>query len=229
MYRILPKKLLFSLFAWLVIALILLGQYLSTVSAVVLKYSSIPALAWIALSAMLWNPVWRLLWRKIPSLNQIIFPDLNGRWKLELSSNWPRQEQLLNAAMSEHDAIDMRRCPPERLASLQTVFLEAEVKQTWWSIEMKIWNPLRDTPIKRSDTISVDPFVGTGFKPHGICYFFKQTNETDVGSDDAEFYGAARVEYDPATDTLEGLVWSARQWRRAMNTAGTVKFSRVTS
>src|SRR3546814_535009 len=120
MYRILPKKLLFSLFAWLVIALILLGQYLSTVSAVVLKYSSIPALAWIALSAMLWNPVWRLLWRKIPSLNQIIFPDLNGRWKMELSSNWPRQEQLLNAAMSQHDAIDMRSCPDRKSTRLNS-------------------------------------------------------------------------------------------------------------
>jgi hypothetical protein len=228
MYRILSKKMLFTFFAWLVIALILLGQYLPAGAPISLKYSSIPALAWIALSIILWNPIWRLLWRLFPKLGQLIFPDLNGRWKVELSSNWPRQEQLCNAAASGRNLIDMRNCPADMLAPLQTVILEAEIRQTWWSFEMKMWNPHRDTPIKRSDTISVDPFVGTGFQPHGICYFYKQANDTDVGSDDPEFFGAARIEYDYENDTLEGLVWSARQWRRAMNTAGTVKFSRST-
>ncbi|KQU89467.1 hypothetical protein ASD00_26800 [Ensifer sp. Root31] len=227
MYRILSKKALFVSFSWLVVGLLLLGQYLSRSFPLSPKYTAIPALAWIVLSTILWNPVWRQVWRWFPRLGRVVFPDLNGRWRVELCSNWPRQEQLLNAAMSKLDVIDMRHCAPERLAPLTPIILEAEITQTWWSFEMKMWNPQRDTPIKRSDTISVDPYVGTGLRPHGVCYFFKQTNETDIVSDDAEFYGAARLEYVTETDELEGLVWSARQWRRAMNTAGTVKFSRI--
>lgn len=32
---------------------------------------------------------WRLLWRRIPALNRIVFPDINGRWNMEI--HWQKE------------------------------------------------------------------------------------------------------------------------------------------
>jgi hypothetical protein len=226
MYRILPKRLIFIGFAWIVIGLLTIAYTLPQITNWQLRLSTIPALAWFGLNALLFNPIWRFFWRKFPKLNKWVFPDLNGHWDVELCSNWPRQLQLLEAASSPDQAIDLRTCPESLLAEMKPIKLRAEISQTWWSFEMKMYNPKGDTPIDRSDTISVDPFPGNGLKPPGICYFYKQVNATDNVSDDSEFFGAARLTYDFENDELAGLAWTARMWRRAMNTAGPIKFIR---
>ncbi|TCV75938.1 hypothetical protein [Neorhizobium sp. S3-V5DH] len=227
MYRILSKQMMFVGFGWLIVGLFSLAYSLPNILSVELRASSIPGVAWLLLNALLWNPVWRWFWRKFPILGKLIFPDLNGRWRVELASNWPRQQQLLDAAASKSVVLDMRQCSSDQLAPLTPVVLEAEITQTWWSFEMKMWNPKGNTPIDRSDTISVDPFPKKGLLAPGICYFYKQVNATDNVSDDNEFYGAARLEYDGSKDQLSGLAWTARMWRRAMNTAGPVTFKRL--
>lgn len=229
MYRILPKQMIFIGFAWLVIGLLSVAYSLPSLSSIELRVSSIPGIAWLLLNGLLLNPVWRRLWKMFPILGKLVFPDLNGRWRVELASNWPRQQQLLNAAASRSVVFDMRQCPTDQLAPLTPMVLEAEIVQTWWKFEMKLWNPGGNTPIERSDTISVDPFPADGLKRPGICYFFKQVNATDNVSDDNEFYGAARLEYDLSKDQLIGLAWTSRMWRRAMNTAGPVTFNRLNS
>ncbi|OWV96924.1 hypothetical protein ATY81_27555 [Rhizobium sp. R72] len=227
MYRILSKKMIFVSFGWLVAGLFAIAYSLPHLTSIELKASSIPGLSWLILSLFLWNPIWRWLWRRFPALAKLVFPDLNGRWRVELTSNWPRQQQLLDAGASTTNTIDMRQCPPDQLAQLTPIVLEAEITQTWWAFEMRMWNPNGNTPIDRSDTISVDPFPKKGLQAPGICYFYKQTNSTDNVSDDNEFYGAARLEYNPESDQLVGLAWTARMWRRAMNTAGPVTFTRL--
>jgi len=226
MYRILPKKLLVIAIGWLVVSMVMLGQSLSQLLHFEFKLTAIPALAWLAVNLMLWNPIWRLLWKTFPKLNELVFPDLNGVWEVELCSNWSRQAQMLDAAASADTAIDMRRCDETELAPLTPIKLEAEIHQTWFGFEMLLYNPRSDTPIDRSDTISVDPFPSTGLRRPGICYFYKQVNATDNVADDAEFYGAARLEYDLKKDQLVGLAWTARMWRQAMNTAASITFRR---
>lgn len=225
MYRILSKRTLFLAFAWLILGVVMAVNAVRDITHLELKMSSVPVVGWFALNALLLNPIWRGIWRKFPTLNKW-FPDLNGVWEVELSSNWPRQLQLLEAAESKEVSIDMRHCPETDLAMVKPVRLEAEITQNWWSFEMHMYNPKGDTPIDRSDTISVDPFPGKGLRPPGICYFYKQVNATGNVSDDIEFYGAARLTYDPKLDRLSGLAWTARMWPRAMNTAGPISFSR---
>lgn len=227
MYRILPKKTIFIAFAWLVVGLALFAW--PTVEVLLqqeLRWAAIPAVAWIVLSSIAANPVWRFLWRVCPSLNQW-FPDLNGDWEVELFSNWPRQEQLLTAAASKREMFDMRHAPEAELAPMTSIILSARITQTWWSIEMKMTNPKNDTPIESSETLFVEPIARKGIYPAGICYFYKQTNDTDNVSDNTEFYGAARLNYDAENDQLCGTAWTARMWRRAMNTAGKVTFTRL--
>lgn len=227
MYRILSKKVIFVAFAWLMLGLLWLAHVYEQIANQGISATAIPAAAWILLNAILWNPIWRFLWKTFPKLNEWVFPDLNGTWEVELCSNWPRQEQLLDAAASNQLQIDMRHCPDADLAKLTPIVLRAEITQTWWSFEMVMYNPAGNTPIDKSNTISVDPIRKKGLLPPGICYFYKQTNATDNVSDDAEFYGAARLSYDFTTRRLTGLTWTARMWRRAMNTAGTITFTRA--
>lgn len=226
MYRILPKKLLVIAIGWLVIGMVLLSQSLGPLLRFELKLTAVPTLLWLLVNALLWDPVWRFFWKKFPKLNELVFPDLNGVWEVELCSNWPRQAQMLDAAASADKMIDMRRCNERELAPLTPIRLEAEIHQTWFGFEMLLYNPRSDTPIDRSDTISVDPFARAGLRPAGICYFYKQVNATDNIADDSEFYGAARLEYDFKNDQLIGLAWTARMWRQAMNTAGAITFRR---
>lgn len=227
MYRILPKKVVFFAFAWLVIGVYFIFDSLNGIFDASLRITSIPAIGWVLLNALLFNPVWRFVWKKIPKLQKLVFPDLNGKWKVELYSNWPRQLQLLEAAQSTDVILDMRGCSEGELAELTPMVLEAEISQSWWTIEMKLYNPENNTPIDKSNTISVDPFPRNGLRDPGICYIYKQENTTGNVSDDSEFYGAARLEYDIEKDQLKGLVWTARMWQRAMNTASKVNFSRI--
>ena len=226
MYRILPKKVVVAAIAWLALGLYLVGSLIGDLTAHGVKLTAIPALTWIVLNALLWNPVWRWLWKKFPALSRWVFPDLNGEWDVELCSNWPRQLQLLEAAASAERQVDMRKCDVGELAALTPMQLRAEIHQTWWDFEMVLYNPRGDTPIDRSNTVSVDPFPRAGLQPPGICYFYKQQNATDNVSDDNEFYGAARLTYDFKTGRLTGLAWTARMWPRAMNTAGPITFKR---
>lgn len=227
MYRIFPKKFVFISTAWIAIGVYVLFELLGGVIYSGLRISAVPATAWMLTYLLLLNPVWRFFWKKFPSLNRLIFPDLNGKWRVELHSNWPRQLQLLEAAQSKTKSIDMRGCDEAELAKLVPMLLEAEISQSWWSFEMKLRNPKGDTPIKKSLSITIDPFRGDSLHNHGICYIYKQENDTDNVSDDNEFYGAARLEYDLEQDQLEGLVWTSRMWKRAMNTASKAVFTRI--
>lgn len=214
-------------FAWLVFGLVALAGALIAWH-VELRLFAIPGLSWLLLNVLLWNPIWRFLWKKCPMLEEKIFPDLNGIWDVELCSNWPRQQQLLAASLSPDISLDMLKCPESELSPLKPLFLKAKITQTWWKIEMSMWNPEEDTPIDSSNTIVVEPFRQGGHKRPGICYFYKQINKStkDV-TDDTEFYGSARLLYDPGSKKLKGLAWTARMWTRAINTAGEITFARA--
>lgn len=227
MYRVLSKKIVFAAIAWFVIGLYVVFDSLEGLWNFSFRVTLIPTLAWILLNAMLWDPVWRFLWKKYPRLQKTFFPDLNGKWEVELFSNWPRQLQILEAANSSNTIIDMRTCPAEELAQLTPIRLEAKICQNWWKFEMKLYNPEKNTPIEKSNTISVDPFPKDGFRNPGICYFYEQENTTSNLADDNRFYGAARLEYDFEEDQLVGHAWTMRKWERAINTAAKLKFTRI--
>ncbi|MEC3909438.1 hypothetical protein U5A82_02800 [Sphingobium sp. CR2-8] len=226
MYRILPKQWIFGASAWLVLALMFLFGTVNEFREGTARLGAIPNLAWWIVLGVLYDPIWRYAWKKISWLRNW-FPDLNGDWDVEIRSNWSRQLQLLDAAASTTVGFDTRGTGSAHLVPLDTVKLKARIKQGWWKIEMQMWNPAGDTPIKDSDTLLVDPFPANGLRRPGIAYFFKQRNQTDEWSDASEFDGAAKVEYDEETGQLSGLFWTNRVWQRAMNTAGTITFTRV--
>src|SRR3546814_12954173 len=104
-----------------------------------------------------------------------------------------------------------------------TVHLKAEIVQTWFKFEIVLENPAGNTPIRRSEVVSVDPFRGDGLKRGSLYYFFEQDTETTGQSDEPFFSGAASGESDQRSDRLDGLFCTERMWPRGPSTPGETK------
>jgi hypothetical protein len=218
----------FTIVAWLIFGCVFAVNAIDeAINAEWLRAGQAVTIGWAVISLFALNPIWQFIWRRFPKLADWIYPDLNGMWDVEMRSNWSIQLQLAEGAAGRGNPIDVQQCPECDLADLMLIGLKAEIKQTWFKIEIKIWNPMDDTPIKRSDVISADPFGADGLKSSGLFYFFKQQNQTANLADDTEFYGAARVEFDREEDSLQGLFWTARMWDRGLNTAGQITYRRA--
>lgn len=223
MYRILSKKLIVTAIAQLGIGVFLLLEASFNAE---FRVGFVAFLAWAILNALALSPIWRRVWRWFPILSEKVFPDLNGEWNVVLNSNWPRIEQLLDAAKSDKNALDMGSCSDGMLMPLGSLTLRAKIRQTWFGLEMRLSNPEQNSPIQDSETIVVEPTAPNGLRRPGICYLYRQRNQTDALTDDGVFDGAARLEYDSESDSLEGHFWTNRMWRRGMCTAGTITFTR---
>ena len=233
MYRIFPVKALIYAAALLAVGVFLAIEYATSAFRIEVRWLAIPSIVWAICVGLTWNPVWRWVWAVskqlswMPDLGHHVFPDLNGRWAMTLRSNWSRQLQLLDAAADRRRSFDARLCDANELADLLPVSLIAEIKQSWWSIKITVTNPRADSPIKESTSYIVMPRKGSEAERPSICYFYKQQNDTDNQADDLSFDAAACLFYDIEKDQLEGTFWTARQWRRAINTAGTLTLDRL--
>ena len=232
MYRIFPARSFAYLVAMLAVGVFLVIELATDAFGIEIRILAIPGIVWGILIALSFNPVWRPVWAFtksvswLPDLNDKVFPDLNGEWGMELESNWSRQEQLLEAASDRGKSFDPRTCKADELAQLKPMNLKAEIEQSWWSIKIAVTNPAADSPIKESKTFIVMPRKKTENEPPSLCYFYDQTNDTDNQADDPVFSAAACLTYDGRADCLEGTFWTARQWRRAINTAGRMVLTR---
>lgn len=191
-----------------------------------------PRLSWAVLGVQIVvtlffvTPLWRKAWKKWPVLGRLVYPDLNGDWDVELSTNWPRIDQILKAAKGDAPPIDMRTGPETDLPPLGTMNMRARIIQSWLSMKMELWNPRGEGPILESQTFMIMPFRGEDGR-HGMTYIYEQENATDVVSDDTKFRGAAWIVQDrDDPDLLCGRMWSDRMWRRGMNTAADLRFVR---
>lgn len=191
-----------------------------------------PKVSWTVLivqavvTVVIITPLWRGLWRIAPKLNHYIYPDLTGYWDVEGETNWDRLDAVLKAANGEAPPIDMRRGDEAGLPPLGKFKMEARITQSWLSMSVELWNPAGAGPIDQSETLMVEPFRGKNGR-HGLTYVFEQTNRTDVVSDDSKFRGAAWLVRDRENpDVLCGRMWSDRMWRRGMNTAADLRFTR---
>lgn len=232
MYRALPKKWIYLALVWGALSLWALISAWNAFSsqhpflAGNFKWTAVPGLLWMLINFGIAN-CWRWIWALFPILNRRIYPDLNGLWDVEMLSNWPRQEQTLKAAAGSTPPVNM--LVTDQLSDLGSIKLKALVKQTFWRFDMTVWSETKNTPIKRSRVISVDPFRAIDQNPAGMFYVYEQENDTDAPWDDPIFHGAARIEYDGETGVLTGEFWTQRAWRRAINTAGQIKFQRSIS
>lgn len=233
MYRIFPIRTIVILVATIALGLFLI-RGLALEYGIEVRIWAVVSLVWPVLLLLSVNWLWRKIWwvskrvSLLPDLNEKVFPDLNGKWRVELQSNFSRQQQLLEAAKDRRKSFDPVTCSADQLAPLMPRELDAEIEQTWWSMKLTVTDTAESTPIKQSDTYHFMPIKKSEKHPASISYFFDQKNDTDEQSDVERFNGAATLEYNPQTDTLSGTFWTARNWRRAMNSAGQLTLHRQT-
>lgn len=229
MFKMYHPTFFFVPVAWL--ALLALGG-LNEATPFLAEFGITPKTSWAVLLVQLIativfaTPLWRILWWLCPPLNRWVFPDLNGEWDVKGETNWPRIDAMLKAANRETPKVDMRRAPEDELPPLGETLMRAKIVQSWVNIEVTLWNPTGGTPIKESETLTVQPFRARNGR-HGLIYVFEQENKSPVVSDDRKFLGAGRIVMDRDNPQLLcGQMWSDRVWRRGMNTAAEITFKK---
>lgn len=229
MFKMFDPKILTGLVAWMAILVL---TAIDAATPFLRTLGITPRLSWTVLvvqavvTVVFVTPLWRLVWRGIPKLNHWVYPDLNGEWDVEADTNWDRIDATLRAAGGEGPQLDMRRADEADLPPLGRRLLRARIKQSWVNMKMVLWDPVGQGPVRESHTLIIEPFRGDEGR-HGLIYVFEQENDPTVVSDDRKFLGAARLVRDRDNpDLLCGRIWTDRMWRRGMNTAADVRFTR---
>jgi hypothetical protein len=229
MFKLCPTRILVGIAAWLTLMVVLVENALRALLkgvGLTAGLSLTVAIVQLIFTLVFITPLWRTIWRWVPKLNEWVYPDLNGDWDVELKSNFSRIDALLNSAKGDTPPVDFRSGNESTLPPLGVYKMQARIRQSWAAIEIDLWNPTKEGPIKNSRTLLVEPFRGSAGR-HGLAYVFEQTNKTDVVSDDSKFRGAAWIERDrDNANVLCGEMWTDRMWRRGMNTAAELRFTR---
>lgn len=155
-----------------------------------------------------------------------MFPLLDGHWKAELCTNWPRIRRTYNSAKSGGPPFDAL-VDPLSDAEEQERFVEADViiRSSLFMISLT----LRTGGAKRvSRTRFVRPLWRSEELPE-LSYVFEQEDFGALAKTDArKHYGAGIVRYDPTTEALTGEYWNDRREDAGLNTAGTIHMRRMT-
>lgn len=191
-----------------------------------------PAIFALIFGLLFSKPIWRSLWR-VPGLGaqlaDWIFPDLNGVRDVELSSNWPRVDAMQTAAKDvsapRFDANNYESVPlgvPQKFT--------ATINQDWTSVTMKLTPQADKAVMRESQTIAFDLVRGPNRQPQ-IAYVYDQKNRAEnvASTDENDVPGAALVTVAPDGRTMQGNYFTRRNWLKGLNTAGEVKFRRLSS
>jgi hypothetical protein len=154
-----------------------------------------------------------------------MFPLLDGQWTAHICSNWPRIRRTYEAAKNGGPKFD----------ALSDVLTEAEERERHVEAEVTITSSLffiiltlRPVGSNRvSRTRFVRPLWHKPDLPE-ISYVFEQEDSDPVAQTDIKrHYGAGVLRYDKPKDELSGDYWNDRREDAGLNTAGTIRLSRV--
>ncbi|PWW03806.1 hypothetical protein DFR52_101494 [Hoeflea marina] len=160
-------------------------------------------------------------------LQRRVFPDLNGEWRVELTSNFPRLDAMQAAARSvKAPRYDTRAFEAVPLSS--PLVLRARITQDWIDVRMELWSEDPASRIERSVTTSFDLSRGPDGTPT-VAYFYRQTNRAEslTGTSQESFDGAARLVVAEDGTSMSGLYLARGNWDSGLNTAGTIRFTRI--
>jgi hypothetical protein len=169
---------------------------------------------------------WRIVWTLNPplDLNELVFPDLNGKWEGRILSNGPlhpgpfpdiAQRQTRNDCDKVFGIFDVSRfaCLEVKASIVMSLF-ETDVTLTLGNI----------TSHSKGVLLTRKKLQ---YHPQ-IMYLFEVEQSTVTDSDDRLYKGATVADITISDKmVLTGAYWTDRNWRSANNTAGLVKLTRV--
>lgn len=162
------------------------------------------------------------LWRAVPILN-LIAPNLNGRFQLKNSSNWPLKNWMF-------DSTQGKAGPRPKNATLDVVG-ELRVKMGLFRLQMEYIPSERIA--SRSNSVVLSASFHRPVKPGSfeLSYMYLATAiAPNPDTDEQHHYGCAHLSV-PITcqrpDLLTGNYWTNRMWIKGLNTAGQVEALRL--
>ncbi|MEO0385805.1 MAG: hypothetical protein AAF234_19895 [Pseudomonadota bacterium] len=187
-------------------------------------------LVWGVVALILWRPVWSRLWR-MPllgmALSKAVFPDLAGKWEIEIRSNWPIIDfQRQAAADANHTRFDVL-ADGTTIPSLLTSTFDVNIKQEWSGVQIE-FEPTTDSVLENSRTLSVELLPSNETYRKRIAWTYLQKNKQPrLPTDEQEFFGSALLELSDDANEMSGKYWTNRSWDRGLNAAGLITARRV--
>lgn len=172
---------------------------------------------------------YRWAWKCYEFIFSSAYPDLSGVWIGTVESNYSVHRAIQSAASSSTDTLS-----PFDPKLIDAIPLEAfEAKLTIKASLLKI-NILMEvqglTDKSDSHSISAAPIVAQNDEPHRLVYIYKSKHFKKAADDESNHTGAADVQVRRNSEgkmEMTGYYWTARNWRRAGNTAGILSFVRA--
>ncbi len=151
-----------------------------------------------------------------------LFPMLNGEWEGEVYSNWPRIQRMMLAARGEAPPFNALSDPLPAQVVAMPVPITAKIESGL--LDFKI--TLTMSASRRSHTAFVKPERSPTARPR-LYYLYRQQEDGAVEVSDAKQHlGAAYLDFEADTDTLNGAYWTERKGELGLNTAGTIRLWR---
>lgn len=169
----------------------------------------------IFLLGLVGKVLWRRIWRLFPSLNQKIFPDLNGEWRGSIRSNWPEIARLIGAD-----------CRGEIEDGLLVKSVSVAIVQDFFRLKLTLDTHDR---YSRSVTLFATPIRDDVLGKYVIAYTYKNITNDPKPTDEQFHMGSGYISFEPngREDQLRGCYWTNRKWKEGQNTAGLIALSRA--
>lgn len=150
-----------------------------------------------------------LVWR--------IFPDLDGRYAVEIASNW----SLIQAREQGQSQEIIPTVGDLLFKRTGTLTITARLFSIQIHLEM-------DDRYLTSDTVVCSVRKEGGESRATLSYIYKAKILAPQTTDSSHHFGAARIEVPSQrkVDVMEGSYWTDRNWHQARNTAGRITLRR---
>ena len=196
---------------------LLIGFDVVRTPADLIKWSSRIVTFLTALSLLLnWPPVLRFVhW---VTLGRIWwFPWLDGKWRAEIRSNWPKVERLYEAAKGKAPHFDALTEPITE-ADEKVTGADVTIKVGLFEIEIEI---VPDGTEKCSTTDYVRPSWAKPRRPK-LSYVYTQVDPLPLAPTDTRTHSGAGIVEVTSTGELRGEYWTNRKGENGLNTSGTI-------
>lgn len=208
MYQIFGIKTCLLAFAWMCFALAILLYFCHPASTLVEFFRLISSAVTISAAivyALGQTFLFPILCRKIFKC----FPDIEGNWASELSSNWPK--------VAEKSGIPVKSTAP----------ITAQIKIISRLFFVKI-QLASDSGYSKSHTLSVKIWKDKEDGRIELCYIYDNITNSPETTDSSRHFGAACLEMHCTGKSVyfDGVYWTNRNWQNALNTAGTIILKR---
>jgi len=168
-----------------------------------------------------YGSMWRRLWRRFPTLNEKLFPDLNGIWIGTTSSNWPIIKKMKDPSIKNESS---KKQEGDTLG-LQENTIVIEIKASLISIKISSYLESTDG---ESYSLTASARSCTNSEMIYLDYIYLQSTPDPAACDEGLHMGAASLCFDPNDkNTLSGTYWTRRSWRQGLNTAGKIYLTRI--